>query len=142
MSENSLKTYKLLEDMGGSLIKGDWITVEQTDKDGFILVRHPHAVLQEPVKVSLDLSKLEEIKVRTTDEMDKTTPKERNELVGYCETDDEYTHYDKSTDKAVCKICGGKFSNWVGFQVESERTFNYSSAIKKTWPKGKGKRKK
>lgn len=142
MKETSVKTFKLLEDMGGSLIKGDWITVEQTDKDGFLLIRHPHAVLKKPVKVNLDFNKLSEVKVATTNEIDHTTEEERSKLVGYCETDDSYTKYDSRTDKAVCENCGGKFSHWVGFQVESQRTFDYDSAKKKTWPKGKGKREK
>lgn len=137
MKRNSVQTYKLLEDMGGSLVKGDWITIEHTDKDGNLLIRHPHAVLKEPIKVTLDFSKLEKVEVLTTDEMDKTTPEERDKLVGFCEDDDEYTHFNASTDEPVCRICGGGFSNWVGFQVESERTFNYATAKKKKRPKGK-----
>lgn len=121
--------------MSGSLVKGDWIGVN--DEGETLLVRHPHVSLFEPIKITIDYSKLEEVKVLTTDEMDKTTSEERSKLVGYCENDDEYTHFDMETDGAVCRICGGKFSNWVGFQIESERTFNYFTAKKKKKPKGK-----
>lgn len=132
-----IETYRLLEDMGSSLKLGDWITIEHTVKNRDLLIRHPHVFLKEPIPVKLVYSKLETVNVRTTDEIDSTTQEERNKLVGYCERDDEFTHYDARTDKTVCPKCGDNFSHWQGFQVTTERTFNYTLAKKKKRPKGK-----
>lgn len=45
-------------------------------------------------------------------------------LVGYCEADDHYTYFNTDREPAACEKCGGKFSNKVGFQLTTQRTFN------------------
>lgn len=60
----------------------------------------------------------------TTDEMDHTTPEDRHALVGYCESDQQWYKFIDGEGKRVCPDCGGKFSNRVGFQITSQRTFN------------------
>lgn len=123
--------------MGGSLVKGDWIGVSEDDSGDTILIRHPHVKLVKPLKISINFDQVEEVPVLTTDEIDKTDPNSRNKLVGYCEMDDHYTYYDQRVQDGKCEKCGGAFSNWIGFQYESQRTFKYTTAKKRKRPKGK-----
>ncbi len=58
----------------------------------------------------------------TTDEMDKTTPEERNTLRGYCDEDERWFDFTRGIHKEQCPICKGKFSTMVGFQLTSQRT--------------------
>lgn len=64
----------------------------------------------------------------TTDEMDHTTPEDRNKLVAFCNHCEEWWHFvrdmNPTPEEEVCPTCGGKPSNQVGFQLMSERTFN------------------
>ena len=134
-----MKTLKILEPMGPTLQKGDWVGVDFGDGDdkSIYLVRHPHVLIKEPIKVGLDMNKVEVVDVPSTDDMDHTDQDSRNKLVGYCEDDDCYTYYDKRESEEVCEKCGGPFSHWVGFQIESQRTFKQSTAKNKKKPKGK-----
>lgn len=61
----------------------------------------------------------------TTDEMDHTTPEERNALVAFCDNDQEWWKFTRvEGERPSCPICGGKPSAMVGFQIISQRTFN------------------
>lgn len=59
--------------------------------------------------------------IPTTDEMDKTTPEERNKLVGQCSTCSKWVKFTRGTDAEVCPDDGG--SLMVG-SIISQRTFN------------------
>ena len=59
----------------------------------------------------------------TTDEMDQTTPEERKALVGYCENDEEWFKFTRGVHHERCPKCKSNFSNRVGFQIISQRTF-------------------
>ena len=69
--------------------------------------------------------------VPTTDEMDSTTPEERNALVGYCENDEEWFKFTRGVHFERCPKCKSAFSNRVGFQLISQRTFTETKAKKK-----------
>lgn len=58
--------------------------------------------------------------VPTTDEMDKTTPEERNDLVGYCRECGEIIRFDNRKPQPKCK-CGGRIESQ---SIQSYRTFN------------------
>lgn len=60
--------------------------------------------------------------VPTTDEMDHTTPEERNALRGYCEEDERWFDFTRGVHKEHCPICKGPFSQEQGFQITSQRT--------------------
>lgn len=47
------------------------------------------------------------IMIPTTDEMDKTTPKERHKLVGQCSHCGDWVHFTRGKDKEVCPKDGG-----------------------------------
>lgn len=76
-------------------------------------------------------------RVPTTDEMDETTPEERNKLTGMCDTCFEWTMFERGKDPEIC-ACGGHL---VGSTVCSQRTYNVEWA-KKESAKAKRKRKK
>lgn len=59
----------------------------------------------------------------TTDEMDQTTPEERNALVGYCEKHEEWFKFIRGVHHERCPKCKSKFSHRTGFQIISQRTF-------------------
>ena len=61
--------------------------------------------------------------IPTTDEMDKITPEERNALVGYCEDDERWFHFTRGVHHERCPICKRAFTNRVGFQIITQRTF-------------------
>lgn len=67
-----------------------------------------------------------------TEEVDHTTEEERNDLMGFCETDYEWTRFTRGTDAEKCGICGGKFSMLHGFQLTSFRTFDPIKAKKES----------
>lgn len=63
----------------------------------------------------------------TTDEMDSTTPEERQLLVGYCELDKQwykFTNNPNNPDSRKCPDCGANASHRIGFQIMSQRSFN------------------
>lgn len=47
-----------------------------------------------------------------------------DELVGYCERCNHWTHFDKIDQENGCEECGGNFSSRHGYQITTERTFN------------------
>lgn len=69
--------------------------------------------------------------VPTTDDMDHTTPEERNSLVGYCETHEEWFHFIRGVHHERCPKCKSRFSTRNGFQLISERTFDEAKMKKK-----------
>lgn len=69
--------------------------------------------------------------IPTTDEMDKTTPEERNALVGYCSNHEEWFKFTRGVHIERCPKCKGAFSNEVGFQIISQRTFTPTKQKKK-----------
>lgn len=71
--------------------------------------------------------------IPTTDEMDKTTPEERNKLVGQCGTCGDWVHFTRGVDKEQCPKDGG---NLMVGSIISQRTFNPAWAKRKV----KGKR--
>ena len=54
--------------------------------------------------------------------MDETLPP--NKVVGYCENCDHWTKINLYFDDKKCELCGGAFSNRVGYQITTQRTFN------------------
>lgn len=77
--------------------------------------------------------------IPTTDEMDHTTPEERNKLVGFCEHCEEWWNFVKdmtpTAKEAACPKCGTTPSHRIGFQITSQRSFNPILAKKKKLPK-------
>ena len=67
----------------------------------------------------------------TTDEMDSTTPEERNALVGYCENHEEWFKFTRGVHFERCPKCKSKFSHRSGFQLISQRTFKEERLKKK-----------
>jgi hypothetical protein len=62
--------------------------------------------------------------VPTTDEMDSTTPEERNALVGYCDIHEEWFKFTRGVHHERCPKCKSKFSTKHGLQLTSQRTFD------------------
>lgn len=63
----------------------------------------------------------------TTDEIDRTTPEERNKLVGYCETHQEWYKFTNDPENPESRNhpgCGAKPSHRTDYQVISQRTFD------------------
>jgi len=63
-------------------------------------------------------------RVPTTEEMDSTTPEERNQLMGFCENEQEWWKFTRDEDSGFCPVCGGQPSKQIGFQIMSQRTFD------------------
>lgn len=74
--------------------------------------------------------------IPTTDQMDSITPEERNALVGYCANDAEWFKFTRGVHIERCPKCKGRFSNFIGFQVITQRTFT-EEMRKKKMPKKK-----
>ena len=70
--------------------------------------------------------------VPTTDEMDSTTPEDRNKLVGHCENHQEWFHFTRGVHHERCPKCKTGFSKRIGFQLYSQRTFTDIVAKKKS----------
>lgn len=66
-------------------------------------------------------------RVPTTDEMDSTTPEERNALIGQCLSCQDWTKFDYRDGTPKCD-CGGDID---GRSIQSQRTFNPAKAKKK-----------
>ena len=79
--------------------------------------------------------------IPTTDQIDHTTPEERNKLMGFCETCEEWWQFTREPDKPeLCPICGNWPSQQVGFQIMSQRTYNPDLHGKKKLKNKNGKR--
>lgn len=70
-------------------------------------------------------------RVPTTDEMDSITPEERNALVGYCNNHEEWFRFTRGVHHERCPKCKSKFSNEVGFQIITQRTFREDNKKKR-----------
>lgn len=79
--------------------------------------------LNEP-EVPATIKKVWPEAVPTTDQMDKTTPEERNKLLGFCDHCKHWYKFTRGTDKETCPKCGGNHSVKIGFQLISQRSFN------------------
>lgn len=66
--------------------------------------------------------------IPTTDEMDSTTPEERNKLVGECMACGHWTHFTRTGDIEKCEVCGSSFRTG---SIISQRTFNPLAAKRK-----------
>lgn len=70
-------------------------------------------------------------RVPTTDEVDSITPEERNALVGYCDRCEEWFRFTRGVHYERCPKCKSNFSNAVGFQLITQRTFTDSKKKKR-----------
>jgi hypothetical protein len=66
--------------------------------------------------------------IPTTDEMDHTTPEERNALVGACGTCGEWTKFDNRKPQPKCQ-CGGDL---LQSSIHTQRTFDIERGKKET----------
>lgn len=68
-------------------------------------------------------------RIPTTDEMDKTTPEERNDLVGHCRNCGEMIRFDYRKGVPRCPKCEGLIDS---SSIQSFRTYNGVKSRKKT----------
>lgn len=65
-----------------------------------------------------------------------------NKLMGFCDHCQEWYKFDSTTDTGQCPGCGGKYSNRIGFQLTTQRSFDPAakkltkSALKKMTGRG------
>lgn len=62
--------------------------------------------------------------VPTTYDMDSTSPEDRNSLMGYCINDEKWFKFIRGINFERCPKCKLPFSNEIGFQITSQRSFS------------------
>ena len=57
---------------------------------------------------------------------------EPNLVVGFCDKCLKYFEFDYNKENKKCPTCNGDYSKKNGFQITSQRTFDYKKYYKKT----------